>query len=59
MNDCPLHYTSPNAPTKQDVPGTVLLSVPAGHRRYAHITTVRSDNVNPELLGMNKVVSED
>ena len=25
--DCPLHYTSPNAPTKRDVLGTVLLSV--------------------------------
>ena len=29
--DCPLHYTSPNAPTKRDVLGTVLLSVLAGH----------------------------
>lgn len=59
VSDCPLHYTSPNAPTKRDVLGTVLLSVLAGHKRYAHITTVRTDNVNPELLGMNKVVSED
>jgi hypothetical protein len=25
--DCPLHYTSPNAPRKRDVLGTVLLSV--------------------------------
>lgn len=59
VNDCPLYYTSSNAPTKQDVLGTVLLSVLAGHKRYAHITTVRADNVNPKLLGMNKVVSED
>lgn len=59
VNDCPLHYTSSNAPTKRDVLGTVLLSVLAGHRRYAHISTVRADNVNPELLGMNKVMSED
>lgn len=59
VKDCPLHYTSSNAPTKRDVLGTVLLSVLAGHRRYSHITTVRSDNVNPGLLGMNKVVSED
>jgi hypothetical protein len=31
--DCPLHYTSPNAPDKRDVLGTVLLSVLSGHRR--------------------------
>jgi Transposase DDE domain group 1 len=57
--DCPLHYTSPNAPKKRDVLGTVLLSVLAGHWRYAHITTLRCDPVNPPLLGMGKVVSED
>ena len=28
--DCPLHYTSPNAPQKRDVLGTVMLSVLAG-----------------------------
>ncbi len=39
--------------------GTVLLSVPSGHQRYAHINALRGDGVNPELLGMNKVVSED
>ena len=59
VNDCPLHYSSPNAPRKRDVLGTVLLSVLAGHHRYAHISAVRADNVNPELLGMSKVVSED
>jgi hypothetical protein len=57
--DCPLHYTSPNAPKKRDVLGTVMLSALAGHRRYAHISGLRSDGVLPELLGMNKVVSED
>lgn len=57
--DCPLHYTSPNAPKKPDVLGTVLLSVLAGHHRYSHITSVRCDNVNPGLLGMTTVVSED
>ncbi|MBV9530390.1 MAG: transposase [Bradyrhizobium sp.] len=56
---CPLHYTSPNAPTKRDLLGTVLLSVLAGHRRYAHITTLRCDPVNPPLLGMEQVLSED
>jgi hypothetical protein len=37
----------------------VLLSVLAGHWRYAHMTTLRCDPVNPPLLGMRKVVSED
>lgn len=57
--DCPLHLVSPNAPSKRDVLGTLLLSVLAGHWRYAHITTVRGDTVNPPLLGLRKVVSED
>jgi hypothetical protein len=57
--DCPLYYTSPNAPKKRDVLGTILLSVLAGHHRYSHITNVRCDNVNPGLLGMTAVVSED
>ena len=39
--DCPLVYTSPNAPSKRDVLGTVLLSVLAGQSRYAHITVLR------------------
>ena len=37
----------------------MLLSVLAGHRRYAHITALRCDPVNPPLLGMEKVVRED
>ena len=56
---CPLSLTSPNAPSKRDILGTVMLSVLAGHWRYAHITTLRCDPVNPPLLGMTKVVSED
>ena len=57
--DCPLNYTSPNAPAKRDVLGTILLSVLAGHWRYAHISAIRGDGVNPGLLGMTKVASED
>ena len=59
VNDCPLQYTSPNAPRKRDVLGTILLSVLAGHWRYSHISALRGDGVNPELLGMTKVASED
>jgi hypothetical protein len=57
--DCPLHYTSPNAPKKRDVLGTAMLSMLSGHKRYAHIAALRCDSVLPELLGMNKIVSED
>jgi hypothetical protein len=59
VNTCPLNYTSPNAPSKKDVLGTWLLSMLAGHRRYAHETTMRCDGINPGLLGMRKVISED
>ena len=55
VSDCPLRYTSPNAPSKRDVLGTILLSVLAGHWRYAHISAIRGDGVNPGLLGMTKV----
>ena len=57
--DSPLSFTSPNAPKKRDVLGTVLLGVLAGCWRYAHVTALRGDAVNPPLLGMTKVVSED
>lgn len=57
--DCPLNYTSPNAPEKRDVLGATMLSVLAGHKRYAHITALRNHGVLPELLGMTKIVSED
>ncbi|MDD2736360.1 MAG: hypothetical protein PHF56_20705 [Desulfuromonadaceae bacterium] len=35
VSDCPLRYTSPNAPNVRDVLGTLVLSVLAGHKRYA------------------------
>jgi len=54
-----LRYDSPNAPRKADILGTILLSVLAGHKRYAHVTTIRSDGVLPGLLGMKRVRSED
>ena len=59
VKECPLHFTSNNAPKKVDVLGSLFLSILSGHRRYSHITTLMSDTVNPELLGMNKIVSED
>src|ERR1019366_3646583 len=59
VQDCPLHYTSPNAPSKYDVLGTLLLSILAGHNRYSHITALRCDGVSPGVLKMNKIISED
>jgi len=59
VDRCPLTYTSPNAPTKAEVLGTILLSVLSGHRRYAHITGMRGDSVLPKLLGIGKLRSED
>ena len=55
----PRAYLSGNAPDKRDVLGTLLLGLLAGHRRYAHITTLRGNVVAAQALGMNKVVSED
>lgn len=57
--DCSLQYTSPNAPAKTDVLGTMALSILAGNRRYAHVTALRGDTVNPQGLGMSRVLSED
>jgi len=55
----PLSYTSPNAPTKNEILGTILFSVLNGHRRYAHITGLRGDDVLAELLGIGQFRSED
>jgi len=59
VEDCPLHYTSPNAPKKINVLGSFVLSILAGYTRYAHITRIQGDYVNAPLLGMTKVVGED
>lgn len=59
VEGCPLQYHSPNGSSKRDILGTWLLSILSGHRRYSHVTTIRSDGVNPGLLGMKDVVSED
>ena len=59
VEDCPLHYISNNAPKKIDVLGSLFLSILSGHNRYTHLTALRGDSVNTQLLGMNKVVSDD
>lgn len=57
--DCPLTYHSNHASEKRAVLATVLLSILAGHRRYAHITAIRHDSIHPKLLGVAHLVSED
>jgi len=57
--DCPLAYRSNNAPEKRAVLATFLLSILAGHHRYAHITAIRNDGIHPDLLGVSQLVSED
>jgi len=60
MADCPLTFSSPECPLQAPICWeTVLLSILSGHYRYAHIMALRCDAVNPRLLGMKKVVSED
>jgi hypothetical protein len=59
VDQCPLTYTSPNAPTKAEILGTILCSVLSGHRRYAHISGMRGDPVLPKLLGIERLRSED
>ena len=59
VQDCPLTYLSPNAPSKLNVLGSLFLSVLSGHRRYAQVGALICDNISPGLLGMSKVVSED
>jgi len=56
---CPLDYKSPNGSSRRDILGTWLLSILSGHWRYAHVSAIRADGVNPRLLGMSGVVAED
>lgn len=57
--DCPLAYHSNHASDKRAVLATFLLSILAGHHRYAHITAIRQDGIHPALLGIPHLVSED
>ena len=56
---CPLTYRSPNAPAVGDVLGTWLLSILDGQRRYAHVTGLRGDAVAPQILGMQRIISDE
>jgi hypothetical protein len=58
VGECPLNYKSPNGSTARDILGTWMLSILSGHWRYAHVSAMRADGVNPGLLGMSGVVAE-
>jgi len=52
VEECPLEYRSPNGSDKRDILGTWLLSILSGHRRYSHVTTIRTDGVKtPDYWG--------
>lgn len=36
-----------------------MLSILDGHRRYAHLGSLRGDGVAPRILGMKKVIVDD
>ena len=57
--DCPLRYTSPNAPKKRDVFGNGDAVDVVWAQALCSLAALRCDSVLPELLGMNKIVSED
>lgn len=59
VDGCPMSYTSPNAPEAGNVLGTWLLSILDGQRRYAHVSGLRGDEVAPQILGMDKIVSDE
>lgn len=59
LEGCPLRYHGNRGSGATNVVGTAALSILCGHWRYAHISAVRGDALNPPLLGMTHVVSED
>ena len=59
IDDCPLSYTSPIAPRKQDVVGSLMLTVLSGGRRYLHASGLRYDGVVTEVLGMRRLLSHE
>lgn len=59
VSQCPLHYSSPNAPKVRDVLGTWMLSILDGQRRYAHVAGLRGDAVAPKILKMSSLVGDE
>ena len=54
-----MRYHGHRASGVTNVVGTAALSILCGHWRYAHLHAVRGDPLNPPLLRMTHVVSEE
>jgi hypothetical protein len=52
VESCPLTYSSPNAPTKEEILATLVYSILIGHRLYAHIAALSGDRVMASLFGV-------
>ena len=59
VDSCPLTYSSPNAPTKEEILATMLDSILIGQRRYAHMTALSGDTVIAGLFGVTTFRSQD
>jgi hypothetical protein len=59
LKGCPLRYEGNRTSGVTNVVGAAALLILCGHWRYAHINAVRGDTLNPPLLGLSHVVSED
>jgi len=46
-SEAPFGFTSPNAPSHEDVLGSLALSILCGHTRYAHVNALRFDTMTP------------
>jgi hypothetical protein len=59
LRNCPLTYHGNRGSGAANVLGTVMLGILSGHWRYAHLNSVRGDEVNARVLGLERLVSED
>ena len=59
VDSCPLTYSSPNAPTKEEILATMLYSILIGQRRCAQMTALSGDTVIAGLFGVHTFRSQD
>lgn len=57
--DFPLQSKSNNSCSKRDIIGTAVFAILCGCSRYAHVNFLRNDTAAKELLGLDRIVSED
>ena len=58
-SDFPIDYRSNNSCSKRDIVGTMVLAILFGKDRYVQINALRNDTAAMELLGLERIVSED